>query len=558
MGAKRFLLGVACAAILARVESSSTFVNKTAPVVAEYPDELLFSFDADADSSLVAQLNSKAINKTTTEERFAEPISSWFGNFVRKLYSKTTDSAGLFESVFAWLVSTLHLRSWALMGRAPSDLANFLKLPKGDALFESWELSLLERYIKLLPGGRETKTSRLLDVLLEHYGSEAELVSVLITYATYNFDLKARRLLEAYISKSLDAKKSYEGVVDSFGIDAKLALALFKLTRSFLNSNNLNALLKALLKALYAKWRVAGVPSLETSKDESFFVSTELLLLEDYVNSLRSEEKTKTTLLDLVIDHFGGEDKFEQVLLSCVFSDVRLKTADALLEALLTKRQRAGNPLMKILKDENFVFSRELALLDRYVSFRPKELTKMTLLDAVIGSLDSSGGEAELAPVVFKFAPAYNKFVPARTLLLDLLRKCIADKERMEDVLALFKIKELGGGIFDHRRMTWLRKLKDIYEEESEVKNTKTLSQLLREEFAGEEGKLAIMAMKAANDVKADQLQAKTVLRDLFETEKNSPGYLERVLSQEKFAADDTAQIRTTCDSYLEGKWQVK
>uniref|UniRef100_A0AAV1T0B9 Uncharacterized protein n=1 Tax=Peronospora matthiolae TaxID=2874970 RepID=A0AAV1T0B9_9STRA len=424
MGAKRFLLGVACAAILARVESSSTIVNKTAPVVAEYPDELLFSSDADADSSLVAQLNHKAINKTTTEERFAEPISSWFGNLVRKLYSKTTDSAGLFGSVFAWLVSTLHLRSWALMGRTPSDLANFLKLPKGDALFKSWELSLLKRYIKLLPGGRETKTTRLLDVLLEHYGSEAELASVLITYTTYNIDFKARRLLEALISKSLDAKKSYEGVVDSFGIDTKLALALFKLTLPFLNSNNLNALLKGLLKVVYAKWRVAGVPLLEVPKDESFFVSTELLLLEDYVNSLRPEEKTKTTLLDLVINHFGDEVEFEHVLLDYVLKQPLRKTTNALLEALLTKRQRAGKPLLKIPKDESLFDSRELALLDRYVFFRPKELTKMTLLDAVIGSLDSSGSEAELAPVVFKFAPAYNKFVPARTLLLDLLRKC--------------------------------------------------------------------------------------------------------------------------------------
>uniref|UniRef100_A0AAV1T305 Uncharacterized protein n=1 Tax=Peronospora matthiolae TaxID=2874970 RepID=A0AAV1T305_9STRA len=128
----------------------------------------------------------------------------------------------------------------------------------------------------------------------------------------------------------------------------------------------------------------------------------------------------------------------------------------------------------------------------------------------------------------------------------------------MEDVLALFKIKELGGGIFVHRRMTWLQKLKDIYEEESVVKNEKTLSKLLIEVFAEEEGKLAIMAMKAANDVKADQLQAKSVLRDLFETEKNSPGYLERVLYQEKFADDDTAQIRTTYDLYIKGKWQVK
>ena len=82
-------------------------------------------------------MNPEEINKTKKEERFAEPIYSWFGNIVRELYSKTTDSTGLFGSAFAWLLSTLLLRSWAFMGRAPSDLANFLKLPKGHAFLKA-------------------------------------------------------------------------------------------------------------------------------------------------------------------------------------------------------------------------------------------------------------------------------------------------------------------------------------------------------------------------------------------------------------------------------------
>ena len=67
------------------------------------------------------------------------------------------------------------------------------------------------------------------------------------------------------------------------------------------------------------------------------------------------------------------------------------------------------------------------------------------------------------------------------------------------------------------------------------------------------------MAMKATMSHKADQLQAKLVLRDLFEKEKNNPGFLENVLSREEVAAEDTAAtyVRKTYDSYLEGKWQA-
>uniref|UniRef100_A0AAV1URY3 Uncharacterized protein n=1 Tax=Peronospora matthiolae TaxID=2874970 RepID=A0AAV1URY3_9STRA len=515
------MIGVVCAAVLARVESSSNIGNKTEPIVTEYSDEL-FSSNADAGSSLVAQLTPRAINKTTTEEeRFAGPISSWFGNAVRGLYSKTADPAGLVERAFAWLVSTLHLRSWAIMGRDPSDLANFLKLPKGHALFESWELRLLERYIDLQPGEKQAKTTLLLDALLGQYSNEAELVSVLITSATHNHDLKAQELLDALIAKSVTAAKSFDEMVDRFGIDAKPAMALYKLAQSPQNGLHL----KALLSALYAKWRVAG-------------------------------EKTKYTLLDLVVANFGDEVEFERVLVDFAFDNMYRRTSNALLEALITKRQRAGKPLLNISKDTRLFASRKLDLLQRYLLFlRPEGETEMTLLDAVVGSWGSPAGEAELAPIVFQSVSASDKPTLAEHLFLGLLRKCVADEKRMEDVLALFKIEELGAGIFVHRRMTWLQKLKGIYEEESVVKNEKTLSQLLIEEFAGEEGKLAIMAMKAANDVEADQLQAKLVLCDLFETEKNSPGYLERVLSQEKFAAEDTAAIRKT---YLKGKWQVK
>ena len=61
--------------------------------------------------------------------------------------------------------------------------------------------------------------------------------------------------------------------------------------------------------------------------------------------------------------------------------------------------------------------------------------------------------------------------------------------------------------------------------------------------------------MDAAENHEVDRLQAKLVLRDLFEAEKNNPGYLENVLSQ----VDDTTKkrdIKETCTSYVKGNWK--
>uniref|UniRef100_M4BRR4 Uncharacterized protein n=1 Tax=Hyaloperonospora arabidopsidis (strain Emoy2) TaxID=559515 RepID=M4BRR4_HYAAE len=56
-------------------------------------------------------------------------------------------------------------------------------------------------------------------------------------------------------------------MVDSLGIDAKPAPILIELARfSHIGTNA-----DAQLEALFAKWRVAGVPSIEVPKDKSFF-----------------------------------------------------------------------------------------------------------------------------------------------------------------------------------------------------------------------------------------------------------------------------------------------
>ena len=103
-------------------------------------------------------------------------------------------------------------------------------------------------------------------------------------------------------------------------------------------------------------------------------------------------------------------------MLDFAVDNARRETANALLGALLTKRQRARFRLLRQVPiTESLLDSRKLKLLQQHVSYlRPKKETKMKLLDAVIGSLDSSGGEAELRPVVFKFAPANDEPVPAR------------------------------------------------------------------------------------------------------------------------------------------------